>query len=170
MRSLLLAIVAVCLPLMASGQTVQGDSSTIRLGARPAGPDITRSTKVKAATAPAAVLRGLDKVSGASVDLQVGNEAAVEFGTLSIVMHECRYPVGNPNGDAFVHVTIQDSRLSEPAFDGWMIASSPALSAMDHPRYDIWVIRCKLDDRTPSVVAGESSPRPLVRPTGLGGN
>ena len=27
-------------------------------------------------------------------------------------------------------------------FSGWMIASTPALSAMDHSRYDIWVMRC----------------------------
>ncbi|MCW8843320.1 MAG: DUF2155 domain-containing protein, partial [Rhodobacteraceae bacterium] len=30
-----------------------------------------------------------------------------------------------------------------PLFQGWMIASSPALSALDHPRYDVWVLRCK---------------------------
>ncbi len=28
-------------------------------------------------------------------------------------------------------------------FSGWMFASSPALSAMQHPVYDIWVIDCK---------------------------
>ena len=30
----------------------------------------------------------------------------------------------------------------ERLFDGWMIASSPALNALDHPRYDVWVIGC----------------------------
>ncbi|MEO0381372.1 MAG: DUF2155 domain-containing protein, partial [Pseudomonadota bacterium] len=24
----------------------------------------------------------------------------------------------------------------------WMIASAPALSAMEHARYDVWVMRC----------------------------
>jgi hypothetical protein len=32
-----------------------------------------------------------------------------------------------------------------PVFSGWMIASSPALSAMDHPRYDVWILRCDTD-------------------------
>jgi len=27
-------------------------------------------------------------------------------------------------------------------FSGWMFADSPALSALDHPRYDLWVINC----------------------------
>ena len=28
-------------------------------------------------------------------------------------------------------------------FTGWMFASSPALSALEHPVYDVWVIDCK---------------------------
>ena len=28
-------------------------------------------------------------------------------------------------------------------FSGWMFASSPALSAMEHPVYDVWVLDCK---------------------------
>ncbi|MEM9581866.1 MAG: DUF2155 domain-containing protein [Pseudomonadota bacterium] len=88
----------------------------------------------------------------------------VEFGALRITMHDCRYPANNPAGDAYLHLTIYDRGIEKPVFDGWMVASSPALSALDHPRYDVWAIRCKLDDRTPSVIAGESSPRPIMRP------
>jgi len=92
------------------------------------------------------------------------------FGPLRILMSDCRYPKGNPNGDAYVGLTITDSNSSSAVFQGWMVASSPALNAMDHPRYDVWAINCKLDNRTPAVVAGESSPRPLMRPAALGGN
>ena len=28
-------------------------------------------------------------------------------------------------------------------FSGWMFASSPGLSALEHPVYDVWVIRCR---------------------------
>jgi hypothetical protein len=28
-------------------------------------------------------------------------------------------------------------------FAGWMFASSPALNALEHPVYDVWVIDCK---------------------------
>ena len=38
---------------------------------------------------------------------------------------------------------IEDPVLEAPAFHGWMIASSPALSALEHSRYDVWVIRCR---------------------------
>ncbi len=165
MRVCLLGFLAV-LALPAGAQsTIEGDNTTIRLGNSR---DITTQTRARVTSAEAAVLRGLDKLSGASVDLQAGILEPVVFGALSITMHDCRYPKNNPNGDAYLRLTIYDRGVETPVFDGWMVASSPALSALDHPRYDVWAIRCKLDDRTPSVIAGESSPRPIMRPEGLG--
>jgi hypothetical protein len=57
-------------------------------------------------------------------------------------MDECRYPADNPAGDAEAHLTISDNLRPEPVFNGWMIASSPGLSSLDHPRYDVWVLSC----------------------------
>lgn len=92
--------------------------------------------------APGAVLRGLDKVSGQTTDLEVRSGSVTRFGRLDIAVRECRYPAGNRVGDAYAGMLIVDSVSDEQVFDGWMVASAPALSAMDHPRYDIWVIRC----------------------------
>jgi hypothetical protein len=61
-----------------------------------------------------------------------------------IELDDCRVPVENPTGDAFAHLVIRAEGMQDAAFDGWMIASSPALSALDHPRYDVWVIRCRM--------------------------
>ncbi len=149
----------LCLPVTA--QTIAGDSGTFRIGSAP---EIRREFREAASSAPAAVLRGLDKLTGVAVDLQAKTDEPFQFGRLTIEMKDCRYPRDNPTGDAYVSLAIRDRTEVEPIFEGWMIASSPALNALDDPRYDIWVIRCKLDDRTPSVVAGESSPRPLMRP------
>ncbi len=173
---LLAGILCICistLPLPAQ-VTIEGDNTTIRLGndGRRPGTSKNVTTKVRAEVTPAeaAVLRGLDKLSGESEDIVMTRLVPLEFGRLEIIMHDCRYPRNNPNGDAYVQLTIVDNGLDKTVFQGWMVASSPALSALDHPRYDVWALRCKLDDRTPAVVAGESSPRPLVRPEGLGGN
>ena len=94
------------------------------------------------AAAPGGVVRWLDKVSGeiANVDLSRGQTAVK--GRLSIRMDECRYPVADPASNAYAHLTIIDSIAETPVFSGWMIASSPALSALDHPRYDVWILRC----------------------------
>lgn len=92
-----------------------------------------------------AVLRGLDKVSGEVTDFELPNGGVAEFGALRVDMTECRYPAGNPAGDAFAFLNIWESDATAPAFSGWMIASSPALNALDHARYDVWLLRCKTE-------------------------
>lgn len=89
-----------------------------------------------------AVLRGLDKVSGKAIDLPVVRGETIALGWLQITLGECRYPSGNPSGDAFAWLIIRERNEEVPVFQGWMIASSPALSALDHSRFDVWVIRC----------------------------
>lgn len=91
-----------------------------------------------------ALLRALDKVSGQSTDIEVDAGGEAKFGALTVRMSECRFPAGDANSDAFAHLTITDGASAKPLFDGWMVASSPALSALDHPRYDVWVIRCRI--------------------------
>ena len=94
------------------------------------------------ATSTGGMLRWLDKVSGDTEDLELSVGQAVQRGHLTIQLDECRYPADDPASNAFAHLTIIDSRVTDPVFVGWMIADSPALSAMDHPRYDVWVLNC----------------------------
>ncbi|MEM8578715.1 MAG: DUF2155 domain-containing protein [Pseudomonadota bacterium] len=92
--------------------------------------------------ASGAVLRALDKFSGQVVDITMETGRVATFGRLSIALRECRYPAGNPAGNAYASVQIGEEGRDGLVFAGWMIASSPALSAMEHPRYDVWVMRC----------------------------
>ncbi len=94
--------------------------------------------------APGGMLRWLDKLSGDTEDLELAAGEVVERGQLTIKLDECRYPANDPASNAFAHLTIMDNRAEALAFDGWMIASSPALSAMDHARYDVWVLQCDI--------------------------
>ena len=89
-----------------------------------------------------AVLRWLDKVSGDVRDIELAPGDSRTLGRLEITLSDCRYPVNNPSGDAFAWLDIRTEGREEVDFSGWMLASSPALSALDHPRYDVWVIRC----------------------------
>lgn len=88
-------------------------------------------------------LRGLDKVSGATTDLALGVGDTLSYGRMAVTLSACRYPADNPAADAFAFVEITDELRGERLFYGWMIASSPALNALDHPRYDIWVLGCQ---------------------------
>ena len=101
------------------------------------------------ADSDAGILRWLDKLTGetADIELVLGQEAV--SGRLSIRLDACRYPADNPTSDAEAHLTIRDESVADPVFDGWMVASSPALSALDHPRYDVWVLRCVTPEPAP---------------------
>lgn len=95
-------------------------------------------------TGTGAVLRGLDKVNAQFQDIEILNGSSVRFARLVIDLGECRYPEGNPAGDAFAFLTIREDGAADPVFQGWMLASAPALNALDHSRYDVWVLRCKI--------------------------
>jgi hypothetical protein len=87
-------------------------------------------------------VRALDKLTGQVSDLEIGNAQTKRVGRITIEVRECRYPNGNAAGEAYASLTITEIGMDMPVFEGWMIASSPALNAMDHPRYDVWVLRC----------------------------
>jgi len=118
-----------------------------------------------------AVLRSLDKTYARTSTFEVPVGQTVKFGeTLFIRPQACRKtpPTKQPESAAFLQIwehVLPDAvkkkkRASADAmtetrwvFSGWMFASSPALSAMDHPVFDVWVIDCKkADTKAGSVV------------------
>ncbi|MBB6254835.1 DUF2155 domain-containing protein [Nitrospirillum iridis] len=93
-----------------------------------------------------AVLGGLDKVTGrvSTVEIPVGQSG--RFGQLTVAARACRKttPIEEPESAAFLDIV--EAKPDDPAakvFTGWMFASSPALSAMEDPVYDVWVVDCK---------------------------
>lgn len=93
-------------------------------------------------TGSGAILRGLDKLTGRARDIELSAGSMAQFGRIEVSLSECRYPEGEPASDAFAFLTVREAGKPDPAFRGWMVASSPALNAMDHQRYDVWVLRC----------------------------
>lgn len=103
-----------------------------------------------------AVLQGLDKITAriTTIDAPVGQ--TVRFGTLDILVKRCvkSPPEDPPENTAYLDITEQ--RQGEPdktLFSGWMFSSSPAVSSIQHPVYDVWVVSCK----NASSSSGESS-------------
>ena len=93
-----------------------------------------------------AVLQALDKVTTRITTIEAPLGETVRFNTLEIITRSCdkRPPEETPESAAFLD--IWETRPGEPVygvFRGWMFASSPALSAMEHPVYDVWVRDCK---------------------------
>lgn len=94
----------------------------------------------------AAVLQGLDKTTArvSTIDAPIGG--ITRFGTLEIVARAChkKPPTETPESAAFLEIVdVRPDSPSIKVFSGWMFASSPAVSAMEHPVYDVWVIDCR---------------------------
>lgn len=95
--------------------------------------------------AAGAVLQGLDKVTAQITTLTVPIGGSASFGTLTIHLRACvpSKPDEAPEAAAFLEIVdIRPDQEPVPVFSGWMFASSPALSALEHPVYDIWVKAC----------------------------
>jgi hypothetical protein len=99
-----------------------------------------------------AVLQGLDKTTAriSKFDAPVGKP--VRFGTLVITVRACikHPPEEEPESAAFLQIDEvrqgeRNSVVSQQVFSGWMFASSPALSALENPIYDVGVLDCKTD-------------------------
>ncbi len=98
-----------------------------------------QDTAVTAARAGS--LRVLDKLTGQVTDVTLDTDGAETVGRIVVTLHECRFPTEDPTSDAFVRLSVEDLNAVS-LFEGWMVASSPALMALDHPRYDVWALRC----------------------------
>mgnify|MGYP006088610705 CR=1 FL=1 len=93
-----------------------------------------------------AVLQGLDKVTARVSTFNAPIDATIKFGTLEIIVRKCdkRPPEETPESAAFIDVwEVRPGELTMSVYRGWMFASSPALAAMEHPVYDVWVLDCK---------------------------
>lgn len=98
-----------------------------------------------------AVLQGLDKVTARISTFEAPVNTPVRFGTLEIIARTChkRPPEEPPESAAFLEITdIRPDEEPMSLFHGWMFASSPALSALEHPVYDVWVVDCRNDSRS----------------------
>jgi hypothetical protein len=132
-------------------QTEEAVTPVIEAAPAPVPPPVYETKKI-------AVLQALDKVTGriAAVSVPVGQPQAV--GPLFIDVKTCQKtpPDEQPEAAAFLQVweakpipkTKQQrkeedqSGPSQWVFSGWMFASSPSLSSMNHPIYDVLLKDC----------------------------
>jgi hypothetical protein len=97
-----------------------------------------------------AMLQGLDKVTARVSPVEAPLDTPIRFGRLEITVRACREtpPTEPPESAAFLEIRelppkSEEGRPPIDLFSGWMFASSPALSALEHPVYDVWVLDCE---------------------------
>jgi len=98
----------------------------------------------------AVVLRTLDKVTATTKDYTVSVGDKLTYGSLTVNVRHCEKRPPEEIPETYAFLQIDDKKLDgkgkagdiERIFSGWMMASKPAVSALDHGVYDVWVLDC----------------------------
>ena len=92
---------------------------------------------------PGVEIAALDKITARVTSLVGRVGQAMSFGTLSITVRNCLARGPDQPADQAVYLDITDSRDTAISFHGWMLLSSPSLSMLEHPVYDIRLTGCR---------------------------
>lgn len=90
-------------------------------------------------------MQAMDKITGRVSVINVPVGGGVDFGSLSIVVRSCKTRPAEETPDNFAFIDVADTTLKGEQlniFKGWMISSSPATNAVEHPIYDVWLLQC----------------------------
>jgi hypothetical protein len=127
-----------------------------------------RSVSAAMIPEPTAVLQGLDKISARTSQIEAPVGASIQFGTLSIMVRDCEQspPEDSPENAAFIQIyETPPGEEKKRLFSGWMFSSSPALSELEHPVYDVTLLACKAASTPPVAPA---PPAPVEPPSPRG--
>ncbi|OSQ38805.1 DUF2155 domain-containing protein [Thalassospira mesophila] len=116
--------------------------------------------------AQVAELQGLDKITARISTFKVPVGQSVTFGSLTITVDACYRTPPEERPESAGFLKIMDHRSEDKTdvevFDGWMFASTPGLSALEHPVYDVWIKECLEpgdEDVTPSDAPSPAQPQ-----------
>ncbi|MDB2414566.1 DUF2155 domain-containing protein [Rickettsiales bacterium] len=90
-------------------------------------------------------LHGLNKITTEVITLDVNVDEHVKFGNLEVATHKCwrSSPEEEPENKALLsiweHIPGEEKKR---VFYGWMFSSTPGISALEHPVYDISLLEC----------------------------
>jgi len=107
---------------------------------------------------PIAYFAGLDKITGRLTRFDVYVDETVQFGALQVTPRACytRPPTEAQRTTVFVEIDeVSLNGSIDRIFTGWMFADAPALNAVDHAVYDVWLVRCKQNSQVAPPAEGE---------------
>ena len=114
-----------------------------------------------------AVLQGLNKITARVSEFRAPVNQPVTFGSLEVTARDCRKssPEDTPESVSFLEIDDMKENVEKTRiFSGWMFASSPAVSAMEHPVYDVWLVSCASSADAPKG-SEDLSPDAIIEPS-----
>jgi hypothetical protein len=110
----------------------------------------------------AIVLQGLNKVTGHILKLDAPVGTVMRFGNLEIIARRCwrSNPEDRPENAALLDISeLKPGEVPQRIFLGWMFSSSPGLSGLEHPVYDITVVSCEDSSDDPEETDAPEKPK-----------
>ena len=101
---------------------------------------------------PIAIVEAIDKITAKSMrfEVEVGGRPVRFENALIITARACEVSAADelaPDAIGYLEIGLQPRGVLQgeqrQIFRGWMFASSPAVSGLQHPIYDAWVVGCK---------------------------
>ena len=91
-------------------------------------------------------LQGLNKITGKTFEIETSAGEVINFERLKIIPLKCwkSYPEESPENKLLIKIfesNIRDNK-EKLIFYGWIFSSSPSISGLEHPLYDIKLEDC----------------------------
>jgi hypothetical protein len=125
-------------PSFAAGEAISNKGSDSQ--------KITASQIDQSNFANVAILQGLNKITAKTSEFEIKVGDSVEFGKLIIIVHKCWQSPADQRPESKILLEIYENineDTKNKIFYGWMFASSPSISSLEHPIYDVTALGCK---------------------------
>ena len=115
-------------------------------------PAVTPTESLRRQRRRVAIVEAIDKITARSMrfEVEVGGRPVRFEKALIISARACEVSAGDEqvaDAIAYLDVSLQPRGVmrgeQRQVFRGWMFASSPAVSSLQHPLYDAWIVGCK---------------------------
>ena len=93
----------------------------------------------------AALMQAMDKVTGRVNKITVPVNSKVSYGDFSLVLRACKKRPAEETPENFAFIDVTDKSFGKDEYNifrGWVVSSTPGISAIEHPIYDIWLLEC----------------------------
>ena len=89
----------------------------------------------------------LDKISNKLFEKTIIVDGFDKIETLEIEVHTCFSDPPDEISEDYVLINVKDNFKDqhESIYKGWMISSSPEVTPLEHPIYDLWLLGCSND-------------------------
>ena len=98
-------------------------------------------------TGTSAKLKLLDKTTNKVTQKTINVNSIIDWESLNIQIYACYSTPPEEIPEDYVLLEIKDtlSKKKEYIYRGWMISSSPDVTPLELPIYDLWLIDCMAD-------------------------